>query len=74
LRPTVCVSGGGEGGTSLDMEAPHARNLLKNAARTHHPLHAVLGNLCDHQICLLKKEHRRAVDMIIAHDTDFANL
>jgi len=25
------------------MEMPHARNLLKNAARTHHPLHAVLG-------------------------------
>jgi len=25
------------------METPQARNRLKNAARTHHPLHAVLG-------------------------------
>jgi len=25
------------------METPHASNLLENAARTHHPLHAVLG-------------------------------
>jgi len=39
----VCVSGGGEGGAALDMETSQARNLLENAARTHHPLHAVLG-------------------------------
>jgi len=39
----VCVSGGGEGWTALDMETSHASNLLENAARTHHPLHAVLG-------------------------------
>jgi len=33
----------GRAGPALDRETPHARNLLENAARTHHPLHAVLG-------------------------------
>jgi len=43
-RLTACVSGGGRGGAALDREAPQAMNQLENAARTHHPLHAVLGS------------------------------
>jgi len=34
----------GRAGPALAREAPHASNLLENAARTHHPLHAVLGS------------------------------
>ena len=35
----------GRAGRALDRETPHARNLPENAARTHHPLHAVLASL-----------------------------
>jgi hypothetical protein len=43
-RLTVCVSGlVGRAGWALDRKAPQAGTLLENAARTHHPLHAVLG-------------------------------
>jgi len=40
-RSALAVVGRAE--TALDREAPQARNLLGNAARTHHPLHAVFG-------------------------------
>jgi len=33
----------GRAGTAFKMEDTSARNLPENAARTHHPLHAVLG-------------------------------
>jgi len=40
-RLALAVVGRAE--TALKTEVPQARNLLENAARTHHPLHAVLG-------------------------------
>jgi hypothetical protein len=33
----------GRAGRAVEMETSQAKNLLENAARTHHPLHAVLG-------------------------------
>jgi len=47
-RSALAVVGRAE--TALDRETSPVRNLLENAARTHHPLHAVLAGVLD---CLI---------------------